>query len=468
MRVLQIPLSELDVEPGHVLEWRIRSARVDAPEKMAKQRRGASFNQDKHFTAAVDARRDNDPLASWVATTFELPGKLDRMALESALLYFVRRHEVLRCEFQQLTGDVNCAAVKPDEVAVDHFDIGYIDTTEELRSYFFEFFVKGVDTLGWPLIVMGAVERETYTTMFIAYDHLVSDGMSSPIAVNDVTTAYTAYVAGREPELPEAGSYVDFGHAQRRRYMTIGADDPRLDYWRGFKERNGGFFPPFPLDLGVEPGEMYPTVNETDKLLVHKELEALDVRCRAAGGRLSMAMLAGTGIALRKAGGPDVYRGLMPVSERGRGDWQHSMGWFVNTMPIEFSVAADKDFAKIIKGADDAFREMLVHAEVPFVKAWHLLAPELADVRSWPYAVNFFSYIDFRKALGGANLPKWNAKKHIWASRSNGICYWFHRNTDGLYVNSIFVDTPQARKTKMALHELLTETINQMVRHGTV
>lgn len=466
--MLQIPISELDIEPGHILEWRLRSTRVESAETTAEQCRGASFNQGKHFSTAMDARRDNDPLASWVATTFELPGKLDRAALQSALLYFARRHEVLRCEFRQLIGDVGCAALKPDEVAVEYVDVGYIDTADKLRNYIFEYFVKGVDTLGWPLIVMGAVERETYTTMFIAYDHLVSDGMSSPIAVNDVTAAYTAYLEGREPELPKAGSYVDFGNAQRHRYATIEVDDPRLDYWRGFKERNGGFFPPFPLDLGVVSGELYPTVNETEKLLEHEELEALNVRCQAAGGRLSMAMLAGIGIALRKAGGPDVYRGLMPVSERGRGDWQHSMGWFVNTMPIEFSIAADKDFGEIIKGVDVAFREMLANVEVPFVKAWHLLAPELANVRSWPYAVNFFSYIDFRKALGGEYLPKWNAKKHIWASRSNGICYWFHRNADGLYVNSIFADTAQAYKTKTVLHELLIETISRMAHHGTV
>ncbi|HET6504406.1 MAG TPA: condensation domain-containing protein [Amycolatopsis sp.] len=467
--MLQIPVSELDIEPGQVSEWRIGCAGRPAAETGPEHLRAASFNQDKHFTVAVDARRDDDPLASWVATTFELPGRLDRAALEKALRYFVGRHEVLRCDFRQLAGgDLGCAALSPDEITVQRLDVGHIDTTEELRRYIFDFFVKGVDTLSWPLIVVGAVERETHTTLFIAYDHLVSDGMSSPIAVNDVTAAYTAYVDGREPELPPAGSYVDFGHQQRRRYAAIEADDPRLAYWRGFMARNGGFFPPFPLDLGVEPGVMYPAVNETDKLLAHAELEALDGHCRAAGGRLSMAMLAGIAIALREAGGPDVYRGLMPVSERGSGDRRHAMGWFVNTMPIEFSVAADLDFAGIITGVDAAFREMLANVDVPFVKAWHLLAPELGTIRSWPYPVNFFSYLDFRKALGGEHLPKWNAHKHIWAATSNGICYWFHRNADGLFLNTIHARTPQAIRTKATVLDLLTGTLGRMARHGAV
>lgn len=465
--MLQIPVSELDIEPGHVLEVRLRSTRADVSEpEAAQQHREASFNQDKHLTAAIDARRDNDPIASWVAATFDLPGPLDRAALESALLYLARRHEVLRCEFRKLAGDVSCSALAPDEMAVDHRDIGHIGTSEELRNHIFTFFVNGIDTLDWPLIVMGAVQRDTHTTVFVAYDHLVSDGLSGPIVVHDMTTAYTAYAAGREPELPQAGSYVEFGDAQRHKYAELEADDPRLDYWRDFKERNGGFFPAFPLDLGVEPGMLYPTANETDKLLDHEEAEALDMHCRVAGGRISLAVLASIAIAQRRAGGPDVYRGLAPVSERGRGSWQYSMGWFVNTVPIELSVSADKNFVEVIKSADEAFQDMLANAEVPFVKAWHLLAPELANLRAWPYAVNFFSYIDFRKALGGERLPEWNAKTHVWASHSNGICYWFHRNVDGLYASTIFVDTPQAHETKRTLRELLTDTMGRMAHYG--
>ncbi|MEU3269924.1 condensation domain-containing protein [Saccharomonospora sp. NPDC006951] len=461
--MLQIPIRQLDIEPGHVSEWRLGSAAV-APEGAETRRRGASFNQDKHFTAAVEARKDADPLASWVATTFELPGALDHAALESALLYFVRRHEVLRCEFAGLTGDVSCAAMPADELTITRDDIGYVATTAGLRNFIHEFFVTGIDTLRWPLIVMGSVERPEYTTMFVAYDHLVCDGMSSPIAVNDITAAYTAYAEGREPDLPEAGSYVDFGHVQRHRYTSIEADDPRLGYWRDFTERNDGFFPRYPLDLGLEPGEMYETVNDTDALLTAEETAALSDRSVSAGGRLSMAVLAATGVALREAGGPDVYRGLMPVSERGQGDWRHSMGWFVNTMPIEFSVPAGKEFAELVKGVDVALQDMLAGAEVPFVKAWQVLAPELASLRSWPYAVNFFSYLDFRKALGGEQLPRWNAKKHIWASRSNGICHWFHRNSDGLFVNSIYADTPRAHETKATFKDLVVETLHDMAK----
>ncbi|WP_344117973.1 condensation domain-containing protein [Streptomyces blastmyceticus] len=457
----------MEFAPGHIFEWQMVSAKRSLSEKPAQQLQTTTYNQAKHFAVAQGARSANDMISAYVAGTFEIPGVLDRSALESALLYFVRRHEVLRCTFQQLAGDLSCDILEPDDVKLELIDRGSADSAAELRAFLHEFFQK-VDTLSWPLILMGAVIRDESTTVYFACDHLVTDGLSTPIAVNDIATAYAAFSRGHQPVLPEAGSYLTFSREQRRRSGSMGVEDSRLDHWKAFMARGGAFFPPFPLDLGVEPGCMYPTVNDAGMLLAADEVEALEARCRAADGRLFMGLLAAVGVSLRKEGGPDVYRGVMPVSERGRGSYAHTMGWFINTMPIEFSVAEGKSFAEIMGNVRAAFDEMQRHADVPFVKAWHLLAPvEYTTIRYWPYAVNFFSYLDFRKSPGSRNHAVWKAREHIWASRSNGICFWFHRNDAGLYMNSIFVDTPQARHTKAALGRTLTRTLETMARSGT-
>lgn len=461
--MLQAPITELDIAPGHVIEWRLRPAHASgAPEG---DDRSTSFNQEKHFSAALDARADDDPLASYVACTFELPGPLDRGALEAALLYFVRRHEVLRCEFRHLAGDLTCRPMSAAEAALDTVDIGPVATREEVRDHVDACFHR-IDTLSWPLLVMGAVVRPESSTVFLAFDHLVSDGLSTPIAVNDIATAYTAATRGETPAQPEVGSYLDFSHEQRRHHASVGADDARLDYWKAFMRGNGGFFPPFPLDLGVAPGRMYATVNDTDALLTGAQTEAFEAHCRKADGKVFMGMLAAVGEALRREGGPEVYRGLMPVSDRGRGHYAEAMGWFVNTMPIEFPVPAGADFPRVMAGVRDATATMRDNLDVPFVKAWQLLAPEYADLRSWPYAVNFFSYLDFRRAPGGERHAALQARKHIWASHSNGICFWFHRNDTGMYVNSIYADTPQARRTKAALTATLTGVLTGLADTG--
>ncbi len=465
--MLQVPIEDVEIAPGHVFEWSVVETRMHGSAESGPAHETTTYNQAKHFAVAQDSRSTNDSVSAYVAGSFEISGPLDRGALESALLHFVRRHEVLRCTFQQLAGDLSCDALAPEDIELKTVDVGPVGSAAGIRTYLHEFFQR-VDTLSWPLIIMGAVVRDDSTTVYFACDHLVTDGLSTPIAVHDIASAYAAYAGGEEPDFSEVGSYVDFSREQRSRNGTMVAEDERLDHWKGFMARGGNFFPPFPLDLGVEPGCLYPTVNETETLLPADGAAALDDQCRAVDGRLFMGLLAAVGVSLRKEGGPSVYRGLMPVNERGRGAYAHTMGWFINTMPMEFPVPEGADFADVMTGVRSAFAEMQRHADVPFVQAWRLLAPrEYTALRYWPYAVNFFSYLDFRKAPGAEQHAARNAKKHLWASRSNGICFWFHRNDAGLHMNSIYVDTPQARNTKSALGATLEQTLSNLAEAGT-
>ncbi|MFE7560854.1 condensation domain-containing protein [Kitasatospora sp. NPDC057500] len=453
-----------DIAPGHVVEWRISPPNPACTDhRGTRNRRSASFNQDKHHALIDESRNTEEPLASWLAVTFEIRGTLNRAALEEALLFLIRRHDVLRCEFQRLLGDLSYAVHRPDAIELEAVDMGEFDTSQEIRAFLSDGFQKGIDTMAWPPYVMGAVIRDTgSTTVYLAFDHIVSDGMSMPNVVRDVEVAYAAYCRGGEPDLPSPGSYLEFAREQRRSYASIGVDDDRLAYWRAFIRRNDGVFPRFPLDLGVEPGRLYPVVNDTATLLDDRQAEALEARCRDVGGKPFMGLLAAVAVALREEGGPDRYRALMPLSERGRGTWRNSLGWFVNTLPIEFAVARNLDFAQLIAGVRDGFTTMMESIDVPFIRAWELLAPEHFTGRCWPFPVNFVSYIDMRKCPGAEHHPRWRPTAYVWVSRVNGSTSWFQRDSTGLHINSIYVDTPQAHRTMAGLLHTLRETLRVM------
>ncbi|UUU43611.1 condensation domain-containing protein [Streptomyces sp. NBC_00162] len=463
----QFPLEMLHVAPGRVVEWRLRSAVAEACGPDDESGRRASFNQEKHFTVAEESRAADDPVASWIAVTFEVAGRLDEPALAQALLAFVQRHEVLRCAFLRLAGELACEPFDPAELALDAATVGNFETSAALRGFLVERFTRSIDTLSWPLFVMGAVLREDSATVYLAFDHIVCDGMSMPIVVHEVLTAYEALCRGEDTVLPAAApSYLDFADEQRRRYLSIDARDERLDYWKEFIARGGEFFPRFPLDLGVEPDRMYPIVNEASTLLDAAETEVFEKTCLAVGGKPFMGVLASVAVCLREAGGPGVYRGFMPVSERGREGWGDSVGWFVNTMPIEFDASPGRDFAQIMAGVRAGFSEMIGHIDVPFVRAWELLAPEEFAARSWPYPVNFFSYIDMRRCRGAERHDEWRPSTHVWSARANGACSWFQRDADGLHMNSLYVDTAAARRTMGDLQEALRRTVQDIARSG--
>ncbi|MER6202653.1 condensation domain-containing protein [Streptomyces sp. NPDC001586] len=462
----QFPLEMHDVAPGRVVEWRLRSTSAEAGGTDDPASRKASFNQDKHFTVAEESRAADDPVASWVAVTFEVTGPLDEEALAQSLLSFVRRHEVLRCAFRRLAGELACEPFDPAGLALDPLDVGTFETTERLNGFLVERFQQSIDTLAWPLFIMGAVIREDSATVYLTFDHIVCDGMSMPIVAREVMTTYEGLCRGEDAELPPAPSYLDFADEQRRRYLSIDARDERLDYWKAFMGPAGEFFPRFPLDLGVEPDRMYPIVNEASLLLDAGEAEVFEKTCQTVGGKPFMGVLASVAVCLREAGGPGVYRGLMPVSERGRDTWTDSVGWFVNTMPIEFDASPGRDFAQVMASVRAGFSEMISHLDVPFVRAWELLAPEEFAARSWPHPVNFFSYIDMRKCPGAERHEDWRPTTHVWSARANGACSWFQRDTDGLHMNSLYVDTPAARRTMGDFQEALRRTLQDIVRSG--
>ncbi|KOU20229.1 MULTISPECIES: condensation domain-containing protein [unclassified Streptomyces] len=462
----QFPLEMHHMAPGRVVEWRLTSGAAEAAGTGDPAGRKASFNQDKHFTVAEESRAADDPVASWVAVTFEVAGPLDEQALAQSLLSFVQRHEVLRCAFRRLAGEVACEPFDPAGLALEARQVGEFGTSERLGEFLVERFKRSIDTLSWPLFIMGAVVREDSSTVYLAFDHIVCDGMSMPIVAREVSTGYEALRRGEDVELPPAPSYLDFAEEQRRRYLSIDARDERLDYWKAFMGPAGEFFPRFPLDLGVEPGRMYPIVNEASTLLDAAEAEVFEKTCLAVDGKPFMGVLASVAVCLREAGGPGVYRGLMPVSERGRDTWAHSVGWFVNTLPIEFDASPGRDFAQVMASVRAGFGEMMSHLDVPFVRAWELLAPEEFAARSWPHPVNFFSYIDMRKCPGAERHDEWRPTTHVWSARANGACSWFQRDADGMHMNSLYVDTPAARRTMGDFQEALRLTVQEIARSG--
>lgn len=462
--MLQIPIAELSIPPGEVHEWRLR-ARTDPATGPV---RTASFNQEKHFAAAVTARRDLVSETYWIGLTFTIEGGLDLTALESALRLFVQRHEVLRCTFEQLLGDLRCGVMTADEVALEHTRIGRLDSPDVVRGHLERTFDRSINTLSWPLFLLGVVIGPDSSTVYMAFDHILCDGISLVVAVDEVQRAYAAHAAGRAADLPATGSYLDFGEAQRGRYADLTADGPELMYWRSFVHAAGELFPRIPLNLGLEYGRMYPARNETLRLLNDADATAFERRCGQVGGKMFMGLLAITGMALNQLAGTGTYHGFLPISERRDPRWRGAFGWFVNTMPISFPIDAELTFEAVLGEVNTAFRELIEHVDVPFIKAWELLAPEYFGLRTWPYPVNFFSYLDFRRLPGAEHERRWQPCTIPEASHSNTGNMWFYRNSDGLYLNSIFCDVPESVDAFTAYRKAIQQILEELTPRGSI
>ncbi|MBJ6764553.1 hypothetical protein JGU66_27610 [Myxococcaceae bacterium JPH2] len=465
--MFQIPLSEAGFNSGHVHEWRLGPP-LNTLDILSGGDRPASYNQEKHFSAAVAARKEHVSEDYWIGLSFRIPGPLNLPALEAALLRFVKRHEVLRCGFEQLiAGDLRCDVMTPEEVRLVHTDVGAFASGEQVTDHIRTTFNRDIDTLSWPLFVMGVVVEESQSTVYMGFDHILCDGLSLVITVDEVERDYAALSMGQRPEFEVAGSYLDFGDVQRRRYSKLTADSPELDYWRSFIEEAGNLFPRIPLDLGLDSGRMYPARNVTVRLLDDTSALALERICRQHDTKLFMGLLAVVGMALRDISGCQTYHGFLPISERQDPRWHKSIGWFVNTLAITFPIADGMTFPEVAAGVQSGFKQLIRNVDVPFVKVWELLAPQYYHLRTWPFPVNFFSFLDYRKLAGAEHFDVWQSKTIPASSHSNTGNMWFLRNAHGLFLNSIFCDVPKSIEAFTRYRAAISSTLDGLIQGST-
>ncbi|MGW6568440.1 condensation domain-containing protein [Streptomyces sp. NPDC054975] len=457
--MIQIPAEKAEIEPGHAYTWRISIPDLPAA---PGSRRSASYNQAAHLAAACAAHLSDrpPPFGLAIACSFELTGPLDLPALEAALLHLVRRHEVLRTYCRRTARNVCLHVRPPDETRLERVDAGPLPSPVATRAHLHEL-LRLVDPVTGPLMVAGAVVRAGSASVHVVYDHLVADVLSAPITIADLARAYEDLTHGRRPDHTPAGSYLDFAREERSHNLALRAHDEQLQHWRGFLTR-AEHPPAFPLDLGVKAGHLYPPVNRTRTLLPGPVTHQLETACRAFGGSLLTGLLAATAASVREEGGPDVYRALMPINRRGRHRYSRSIGWFINAVPVEIPAPRRASLATRLALASAGYQPARRQADVHSVRAQQLLRPT-ADTGDVSRPVSFFSYLDFRTAPDAEHPSTRTATVHVWSSACNGNLLWFHRNHDGLHLNTLHADTPLARRTTDSLAHRLLRTLHSFL-----
>src|SRR5579859_2216287 len=172
----------------------------------------------------------NMPLA------FQLTGTLHYKALTQALHEIKRRHQVLRTTFR-LTDEQSVQIIHPLQLTM----LPVIDlqgpteceregqtihmATEEFRR---PFDLAQGPLLRLLLLRLGKKEH----VLLLTIHHIISDGWSQGILLNELTTLYSAYVQGQPSPLPDLPiQYADYSRWQRE-WLQKEIIDKDLLYWK--------------------------------------------------------------------------------------------------------------------------------------------------------------------------------------------------------------------------------------------
>jgi amino acid adenylation domain-containing protein len=276
--------------------------------------------------------------------------------VEGALAQLIARHPQLRATYPVHEGEPSRALLPPWRPAPATVEVA---NEAALPAHVERALAPRFDPARGPLVRFERLRfAEGEQALLCVVHHLVCDGLSLGLLERELTARF----AGSEPAAPEVG-YADFAAWQRRI-----ADEPLLTSQRTAWAAR---LTPPPARLVLPRPRRRHTSDRAGVVAVRREWPAdLSRRLRAlwrAHGATPFAGLLATWCALlaRYCGADDLLLG-MPEAGRRQPGLEHTIGCFVNTLPLRVSLAGDPPVAEILARAAEAARFTFAHADVPF------------------------------------------------------------------------------------------------------
>ncbi|MGB3122283.1 MAG: amino acid adenylation domain-containing protein, partial [Pseudomonas sp.] len=314
---------------------------------------------------------DPHSAAYHVPTALHLRGQLNSVALEQAFQALVQRHEALRTTFVETDGRA-WQVIHPGlelPVLKDHVDASVIEqrVEEEIRRPF--------DLINGPLmrVKLLAVQPDHHV-LVITQHHIISDGWSMQIVVDELVQLYSGFCAGiQAPMTALPLHYADYAAWQRQ----WGASDDnarQLAYWR---DTLGGEQPLLALPLDFpRPAEQSYRGARYDFALPETLAQALQHMAQREHVTLFTLLLASFQMLLHRYSGQNDIRVGVPVANRNRLETENLVGFFVNTQVLRAQFDGSPSFSRLLQQVHQSVVDAQTFQDLPFEQLVDTLQPE--------------------------------------------------------------------------------------------
>ncbi|HEY0546992.1 MAG TPA: amino acid adenylation domain-containing protein, partial [Pyrinomonadaceae bacterium] len=313
-----------------------------------------------------------------IPTALRLTGRLDINALEQSINETIRRHESLRTHFRELDGQPMQTVVPELKLSLTVQDLQHLSaekreaeavrlTTEEARTPF--------DLERAPLVrvrLLRLNERE-HVLLFIIH-HIIADGWSMGVLVNEVAALYKAYLEGQASPLAELPiQYADFSEWQRG-WLTGEIFERQLEYW---KRQLGGELPVLDLPTDRVRPARQSFHGAIGSFALPLELSAALKRLsQREGATLFMLLLASFQTLLHRYTNQSEILVGTGIANRNRAELEGLIGFFVNTLVLRADFSGDPGFRELLKRVREVTLGAYAHQDLPFEKLVEELQPE--------------------------------------------------------------------------------------------
>jgi hypothetical protein len=305
-----------------------------------------------------------------------LHGPLDVAALRQALTAVVARHSVLRSHYPEVGGSPVQSITPPAPYPLTMVDVAdRADPESAAFAIAAEAMNRRFDLATDDLLraVLIRLSDDDHIAVF-AFQHIVADGASVQIFLDELEKLYAAAVSGVAANLPAlALQYADFAAWQRE---WLGTDEARrqAQYWR---DRLVGA----PELLDIPTDHPRPRVQSyAGAAVVHVEhgdlVARLEELARREGVSLFMVVLAALQVVLAKyTGETDVVVGT-PTAGRPAPEFDGLIGCFFNILPLRTDLSGNPSLHDILTRVRDTALDAYARQDVPFQRVIEDLGPK--------------------------------------------------------------------------------------------
>ena len=324
-----------------------------------------------------------DDTSYHVASALRFHGKLDYLALETALKGVAARHDLLNSVI--LDTDDDDIAIKlveqplPFEIAAEPMSKAAADTwlKEQVERRF--------SLTNGPLwrVAIRQMNHDEHQLVLVMH-HIITDGWSVEVMLGELIELYCSVVSGQQANLPQVGrSY--FERTEEEIYQ--GSDPAQKEFWKDNLRDV-----PFALDLPTDAprpdvqsftGDAFTTALQVDLLAKLRHLALVQ------GVTLNIVILAAFATLLSRLSGQSDFCIGLPASGRTHARDMQSVGLYVNVLPLRLRPQAELTFDQFLQQVSEATYSAIEHQAYPIDRIIADIGPARDAARHPLYQVMF-------------------------------------------------------------------------------
>ncbi|GAA5530707.1 amino acid adenylation domain-containing protein [Herpetosiphon gulosus] len=303
-----------------------------------------------------------------IASLLEIQGPLDQTALQQSINHIIVRHESLRTTFgmvdqtpmQLISSELLLTPIVHDLQALDLEQRWFVALEQAKASCLVPF-----DLSQGPLVRLELFQlAPEHCLMAVVLHHIISDGWSMELFIQELVISYESYRAGFHPQLvPLALQYADYSEWQRE-WLASPRQQQQLDFWQQQLADA-----PKRLELATDhprPAQQSFAGNTLSFGIPSQQTSQLRNLAQQTQTTPFMLALAVFASLLSRYSRQDQVLIGSPIANRTTAEAQPLIGFFVNTVVFKVQLSPSLDLLSLVEQVREQSLAVYANQDVPF------------------------------------------------------------------------------------------------------